>query len=170
MYLDIETTGLSPTRNQITTIVWWSAEHGWGHWVAGEHLPQQFREAWQASSELVTYNGKRFDEPFLVEHFGVDKHSEHIDLCQVGRKQGLRGGLKKICENLQIRSPAYLNEASGRDAVFLWRRYQRDCNPLWLKRLLHYNAWDVVMTYRLHQILQNEPIEAIEQTMPFERA
>ncbi len=112
MYLDIETTGLSPTRNQITTIVWWSAEHGWGHWVAGEHLPQQFREAWQASSELVTYNGKRFDEPFLVEHFGVDKHSEHIDLCQVGRKQGLRGGLKKICENLQIRSPAYLNEAS----------------------------------------------------------
>jgi len=26
------------------------------------------------------------------------------------------------------------------------------------------------MTYRLHQILQNEPIEAIEQTMPFERA
>jgi hypothetical protein len=35
---------------------------------------------------------------------------------------------------------------------------------------LHYNAWDVVMTYRLHQILQNEPIEAIEQTMPFERA
>ena len=30
MYLDIETTGLSPTRNQITTIVWWSAEQGWG--------------------------------------------------------------------------------------------------------------------------------------------
>ena len=109
MYLDIETTGLSPTRNQITTIVWWSAEHGWGHWVAGEHLPQQFRKAWQASSELITYNGKRFDEPFLVEHFGIEKHSDHIDLCQVGRKQGLRGGLKKICDNLQIRSPAYLN-------------------------------------------------------------
>ena len=101
MYLDIETTGLSPTRTDYN-IVWWSATVG-GIGLQENTCLNNF-ERWQASSELVTYNGKRFDEPFLVEHFGVEK-PQNIDLCQVGRKQGLRGGLKKICENCRFVVP-----------------------------------------------------------------
>ena len=169
MYLDIETTGLSPSKNQVTTIVWWSAEHGWGHWVAGVHPPAHFQQAWQASTQLITYNGKRFDEPFLEQHLGVAKHRQHLDLCQEGHRRGLKGGLKKICDHLQIRSPAYLNEVGGRDAVLFWQRYQRTQDAKWLQRLLHYNAWDVVMTYRLHQVLLGQSPAAIEVAMPFVR-
>ena len=104
---------------------------------------------------------------FLMRHMKVPSHPRHIDLMKLGHKEGLKGGLKKICKMLEIGSPVYLDDTDGKEAIHLWRNYQNSKDESSLKRLLHYNAWDVVLNYRLHQNLMNKTILAIEERIPF---
>jgi len=102
-----------------------------------------------------------------VKHFDVQKHVNHIDLRYIAAKQGEKGGLKPICERLGFKSPPYLNSLDGEESIRLWQEYNNRKNNRALKQLLHYNAWDVVMTYRLHRHLQGKDIQPIEEDMPF---
>lgn len=168
LYLDIETTGLKPSEHEVTTIVWWSPEAGWGHWINGETDNLVFKRVWLNSKRIVTYNGKNFDEKFIMEHFNLQKHRDHRDLRYVAAEKGQKGGLKKICERLGFRSPEYLNETDGLEAIRLWKGYQGSHDNIALKQLLHYNAWDVVMTYRLDQyLIGNKNPLSVEDSMPF---
>ena len=168
VFLDIETTGLISTRDLVTTIVWWSAEEGWGHWIQGVTEKTVLKRIWRNTRRIATFNGKSFDEHFIMEHFNVQKHKNHIDLKILATKHGEKGGLKQICERLGMSRPSYLNRTNGRGPIKLWQDYKMHQDASALKRLLHYNAWDVVMTYRLHQFLEGESIQPIENTMPFE--
>ena len=146
-YLDIETTGLSRWYNRITVVGMYLVDHRSSRMVqfVGEAVSQQaLLEALEGVSTLYTYNGSRFDLPFLHAHLDVDLEAlfHHHDLMYDCWRNGLKGGLKAVERQLGIsRELAGLN---GFDAVLLWRRYKRHGDEDALALLLEYNKEDVV--------------------------
>jgi len=154
-FFDIETTGLDARHSDVTT----ASFHRGGETttlVRGEDLTraavgEQFAEA----SLLVSFNGKRFDVPFLERAFDLDVDRPHIDLMYPCRRLGLTGGLKPIERAVGIERDR--PELSGRDAVRLWHQYERGDDRA-LSKLVSYNRADTVnlesllgiVTDRLH--------------------
>ncbi|MCD4806880.1 MAG: ribonuclease H-like domain-containing protein, partial [Methanococcoides sp.] len=81
MFLDIETTGLSPYYNEITMIGLHSSD-GTKVFINGIDL-EDFPQALEGCKVIVTFNGARFDQL-------------HIDLPYPLRRPGLTRGLKHI--------------------------------------------------------------------------
>jgi len=139
-FLDIETTSLSPYEGVVTVV----AVHGGGtsrSFVRGEDLEElpaylgRFRV-------LVTFNGIRFDVPFLQVAFpqlGVPE--VHIDLRFVLYRLGLSGGLKRIESSLGLGDRRGVEGLGGLDAVRLWEAHRRG-SPDALDRLVRYNLAD----------------------------
>lgn len=148
LFLDIETTGLSRAHDEITTIVW-NHDNEWGHWVAGCEKPPPFVRDWEDVNELVTYNGKCFDEPFLRRAFQLSKHHSHTDLRWTLGRNGLKGGLKKISATQGIERCPGIQEVDGLVALDLWQEYRAGSAEA-LECLLYYNAWDVRMLIKLY--------------------
>lgn len=165
LFLDIETTGFRPSNGELTTIVWFG-DGAWGHWVNDGMSPASLIAAWNNSLELVTFNGRAFDEPWLVDTLGFPKHSNHIDLREETGALGLEGSLKEITQRLGIPRPQELDLMEGRHAIKLWKS-SRKGNRCSLCNLLYYNAWDVVLTYRLYCHIRAIPHDPIEDTIPF---
>jgi len=125
-YLDIETTGLSPGRDEVTVV---GIHDGSrydvlvrGRGLAGEAI----QDALGDCKLLVTYFGSAFDVPFLRAAFpDVGWDFPHFDLCFAGRKVGLRGGLKAIERKLGIRRGTSIADIDGFEAVRLWRAHER---------------------------------------------
>jgi len=140
-FVDIETTGLSSSFNEITTIVLYDGETI-RHYVNGENLhdfPKDIREY----RLLVSYNGKCFDAPFIETYFGIKLHQAHIDLRYVLRGLGIAGGQKKCEQRLGIRRQETA-EIDGFLAVVLWHEYRRTKDRRFLETLLAYNVEDAV--------------------------
>ena len=138
-FLDIETTGLSAETNHVTTV---SLHRGGetktfvnGRDLTGDRLVRELEE----SSLLVTFNGQRFDVPFLETCFDVEVDVPHVDLMYPCKKIGLNGGLKAIEQELGIDRD--MPDISGRDAVRLWREYERGDEGS-LETLIEYNRAD----------------------------
>ncbi|ELY53145.1 ribonuclease H-like domain-containing protein [Natronococcus jeotgali] len=138
-FLDIETTGLDAATNDVTTV----SVHRGGETetlVRGRDLTaRRLREELAQSSLLVTFNGKRFDVPFLETCYDLDVTTPHVDLMYPCKKVGLDGGLKAIERELGIGRE--MPDLSGRDAVRLWREYERGDDAA-LERLVEYNRAD----------------------------
>jgi len=139
-YLDIETTGLT-SADEITTIALYDGQSVQTY-VADRDL-DDFPDDASAFGLLVTYNGERFDLPFLRAAFERPFSQPHLDLCPVLRAFGGRGGLKE-CEHLLGIDRHLPAEIDGRDAIGLWRQYQEDRDDDALSLLLAYNAQDVL--------------------------
>jgi uncharacterized protein YprB with RNaseH-like and TPR domain len=138
-FLDIETTGLSKHRNQVT-VVGMHRDGDTRTLVRGRDLSAEaLRRELRASKLLVTFNGKRFDVPFLEESFGLDVDLPHVDLMYPCRKVGLTGGLKSIESSVGIDRDR--PDVSGEDAVRLWREHERG-NDGALETLVSYNRDD----------------------------
>jgi uncharacterized protein len=141
-YLDIETTGLSPFAGIVTVV----AVHGGGttrSFVAGEDLEEL--PAYLARFPVwVTFNGRRFDVPFLQVAFPqLAPPPVHIDLRFLLYRIGHAGGLKRIEERLGIGDRTGVEGVSGLDAVRLWQEYRRGQKAA-LDRLVRYNRADTV--------------------------
>jgi uncharacterized protein YprB with RNaseH-like and TPR domain len=165
IFLDIETTGFQPTVDELTTVVWYG-DGIWGHWVNNGMPIEQLTAVWCSSHELITFNGRKFDEPWLIKSLNFPRHPIHLDIMEESTEKGLVGGLKKIAEQLGMPRPAEFNEMEGKHAPKLWKSSQKG-NKCSLCNLLYYNAWDVVMTYRLYCHLRGLAPESIEDTIPF---
>ena len=124
MYIDIETTA-SPIKSyaEISTIVWW-CDGEWHSWINGKDNPEEFILFWQHSSQVITFNGKSFDEPKIINHFGVNPHSNHLDTMFEAKRHGLSGGLKKISETCGFPRPPELRNVNGATAIKLWKQFQ----------------------------------------------
>lgn len=137
--LDIETTGLDRRRDVVTTVT----VHGRGRtetFVRGIDLtPDALRGAIPSGSVLVTFNGARFDVPFLRTQLGVELDLPHVDLLYPTRRLGWRGGLKAVEDELGI--DRELPDVDGREAVRLWREYESGRDGA-LDRLIAYNVED----------------------------
>ncbi|MFP8954193.1 ribonuclease H-like domain-containing protein [Natrialbaceae archaeon A-arb3/5] len=147
-FLDIETTGLDANRNDVTTV----SLHRGGEtktFVKGRDLTSNRLEAeLEQSALLVTFNGQRFDVPFLETCYDVSVSTPHIDLMYPCRKLGLDGGLKAIEQDLGI--DRSMPDISGRDAVRLWHEYERGDDAA-LETLIEYNRAD---TKNMEPLLQ----------------
>ena len=150
LFLDIETTGLSPYGDQVTLI----GALGGGKlalFVNGVNM-DQFPAYVAHFPLLVTFNGSQFDVPFLRAHFpGARLDQAHIDLRFVLRSLGYRGGLKAIERNLGLTRDAAIQGVDGFEAVRLWHSYRRG-NRAALMKLVLYNLTDVVNLVELVQI------------------
>jgi uncharacterized protein len=139
-FLDIETTGLSPFEGIVTV----TSVHGAGRvrsFVAGEDL-EELPAYLRRFGVLVTFNGSRFDVPFLQATFPLlVPPPAHIDLRFVLYRLGLSGGLKRIEATLGVGSREGVEGVDGLAAVRLWQEYRRG-NASALDRLVRYNRAD----------------------------
>jgi uncharacterized protein YprB with RNaseH-like and TPR domain len=145
-FFDIETTGLDKERDVVTTVSF----HCNGETttlVRGRDLTRETVRAQLAdASLLVTFNGKRFDVPFLETSFDLDVDTPHLDAMYPCRKLDLSGGLKPIERELGLDRDR--PDISGRDAVRLWHEYERGDQSA-LDTLVEYNREDTVNLRRL---------------------
>lgn len=115
-FLDIETTGLYSETDAITVIGLFDG-HQTKVFVKGLNL-RDFPNEIKKYSLIVTFNGKRFDVPFINRLFGeMPPYQAHLDLLYVLRKLGYSGGLKSIERQLGIKRDGALREADGYMAI-----------------------------------------------------
>jgi len=165
LYFDIETTGLSATNNSLTVL---GALRGseFVQLVAGKNLHEQaVRELFENVSELVTFNGRRFDLPFVLSAFpGLSVSAGHKDLMFLGWDVGLKGGLKSL--EVQLGLSRKTDVKNGYEAVILWQKHLSGCSKS-LDRLLLYNKEDVlnlpVLEEKLEQLWRQKHSEKTAQ-------
>jgi uncharacterized protein YprB with RNaseH-like and TPR domain len=164
VYLDIETTGLSPVGAYITVIGIFRCDGGASRLVqlVGEEVTKEnLIEALAGAEKIYTYNGSRFDLPFIACCLGIDLEDvfEHRDLMYDCWRNNLYGGFKAVEQQLRI--PRKLQGIGGYDAVLLWFRYKNYSDRHALNLLLEYNKEDVLNLKALKENLHLlcEPIE-----------
>ena len=155
-YPDIETTGLSKYYSDLTVIG-----------IAFEKVRKieviqliehnlcecSLLKALDGVDEIYTYNGSRFDLPFIGAKLRVDLKScfKHTDLMYDCWRNDLKGGLKAVEKKLAINRQ--LQGVDGRMAIKLWYEYVNNHNQQALRMLLDYNREDVVNLRLLRQKL-----------------
>ncbi len=157
-FFDIETTGLDPDYSVVTTVTL----HQDGHTrtlVRGEDLTaEDLRSAFAEAGLVVTFNGARFDLPFLEQRFGLTLDTPHIDLLPTTRRLGLSGGLSAVEREFGI--DRELPDVDGREAVRLWREHERGVDGA-LERLIAYNRED---TKNMVPVLERT-VEALDERL-----
>ena len=146
-YLDIETTGLSLWANEITVvgIHLCNGDDTTFIQLIGEDISaDSILEAVKGVNVIYTYNGSRFDLPFIQYRFGLNLAGmfEHCDLMYDCWKNNLYGGFKAVEQQLGIERR--LKEVNGFEAIRLWWRYVNDYDKKALRTLLEYNKEDVI--------------------------
>ena len=155
-YLDIETTGLSWFDSYITVIGVYldnGVDNRLIQLVGEEVSRENLLKALKRVHTIFTYNGSRFDLPFIQAALGIDltRHYHHHDLMYDCWQNNLMGGFKAVETQLCI--PRKLKGITGWDAVVLWWKYQSDGDQNSLSRLLQYNGEDVMNLKALRQKL-----------------
>lgn len=155
-YLDIETTGMAPGFDSITTIALYDGRKVcW--YVNGKNF-DKFKTDIQKYKVIVSYNGKSFDVPFIESDLGLRLEQVHIDLRHVLAVLGYKGGLKR-CETMLGMERGELGGVDGYMAVLLWHDYQRNNNTRALDTLLAYNIQDAVTLENLMVTAYNRKIK-----------
>jgi len=156
-YLDIETTSLSPHTGELT-VVGLYLESGkterFVQLVGDEISAATLLEALQEVKVLYTYNGSRFDLPYIDGKLGIDltRQCSHHDLMYDCWRRNLYGGLKEVERQLGIARES--TGIDGRMAVRLWLDYKFYGDEKALLTLLGYNREDVLNLKTLRQKLQ----------------
>lgn len=122
--------------------------------LTGDRLARELED----SALLVTFNGQRFDVPFLETCFDVTIDVPHVDLMYPCKKIGLDGGLKTIEQELGIDRD--MPDISGRDAVRLWHEYERGDDGA-LETLIEYNRADTANLEPLMEIVADRLHERV---------
>jgi uncharacterized protein YprB with RNaseH-like and TPR domain len=146
-YLDIETTGMSPCGCDLTVIgigLERDREVELVQLIEEDLYEARLLQVLDGVDELYTYNGSRFDLPFIRTRLLVDLGQcfNHRDLMYDCWRHGLKGGLKAVEAKVGI--DRRLKDVDGWVAVQLWWDYVSKGNQQSLEILLAYNAEDVV--------------------------
>ena len=154
-YLDIETTGLSPSFCEITVIgihLYNGDDTKFIQLVGEDVTVDNILEALEGVNIIYTYNGSGFDLPFIYARLGIDlaKLFTHHDLMLDCWKKNLYGGFKAVERQLGI--SRQLAEVNGYEAVILWWRYMSGDEDA-LATLLEYNKEDVLNLKTLKESL-----------------
>ena len=157
--LDIETCSPYPDPGSLTVVGLYDFRE-YQVLVAGidmEALPEMLMRY----DVIVTYNGKRFDIPFL-EACGIRglRDKVHIDLMYLCHRLGIKGGLKAAERKVGIERPKEVAGLDGYDAVLLWQAHLRGEQEA-LPRLIAYNRCDTVNLARLFEALLPHLLELI---------
>lgn len=148
-FLDIETTGFYHG----ITVVGLYAQGEYRCFVKGIDLDKEtLEEELGKYKMLVTFFGRAFDMPFIEREFGITVDVPHLDLCFAGKKAGLKGGLKKVEQEVGIEREEDICGLDGYDAVRLWREYKQG-DGIALDMLIEYNMADTVNLKGLADII-----------------
>ncbi len=155
-YLDTETTGLSPWYSGITVVGIYLCNGDDANFIqlVGEDITAaSVLEALVGVDIIYTYNGSRFDLPFIYTLLGINlaKIFTHRDLMYDCWKNNLYGGFKAVERQLGIERR--LTEVNGCEAVKLWWRYVNYFDLDALTTLLEYNKEDVLNLKILKEML-----------------
>ena len=156
-YLDIETTGLSPADGELTIVGVYLHDGSKGKVVqlVGDQISAvKLDEITADVQTLYTYNGERFDLPFIKAKLGLDltERRVHRDLMHDCWRNNLYGGLKAVEKQLGIRRQTA--GIDGKMAVQLWWDYQNSGDAALLETLLKYNRDDVLSLKMLRNKLR----------------
>lgn len=143
--IDIETTGLTQEA-QITSIA--VLKHGKIFLYVKDINLSNFLESLEDINLIITYNGTRFDLPFIRKCFKIDLRIPHLDLLPVLKQLGYAGSQKR-CEEALGLDRGISTGLDGKDAIRLWEAWQRHKIQSDLNQLLFYNAEDVFMLEKL---------------------
>ena len=146
-YLDIETTGLAPESSEITVIgiyLFNGCQNKFIQLIGDRITRQAILDPLEKAKTIYTYNGSKFDLPFIHRRVGVDLAAtyDHCDLMLECWRNCLYGGLKSVERQLNI--PRTLKDMDGLQAIRLWWRYVNDYDEKALNTLLQYNKEDVI--------------------------
>lgn len=154
-YLDIETTGCS--RYSDLTVVGVGLVQGtqqrFGQLFGGRIDADGVLGLLDGVDEVYTYNGSRFDLPFIRSKLGLDlrRRFRHTDLMYDCWRKDLKGGLKVVEQKLGIARER--PDVNGYLAVQLWWNYVNDNDMESLRVLLDYNREDVMNLHVLRERL-----------------
>ncbi|MBI2980244.1 MAG: ribonuclease H-like domain-containing protein, partial [Chloroflexi bacterium] len=128
-YLDIETTGLSAVYDTITVIGIHidDSRHGTMTQLVGDNVTRDnLCAALKDVHTIYTYNGSRFDLPFIQAALSIDlgQYRYHHDLMYDCWRRNLYGGFKAVERQLGIYRE--LTGISGLEAIMLWHQYRND--------------------------------------------
>jgi hypothetical protein len=145
-YLDIETTGLSPQHCDITVVgiyIYREDETRFIQLLGEDITSESILDTLEGIDTLYTYNGSRFDLPFIYSRLGINlaKLFKHCDLMYDCWRCNLYGGFKSV--EIQLGIDRKLIEIDGYEAVRLWWRYINSFDRDALNLLLEYNKEDV---------------------------
>jgi uncharacterized protein YprB with RNaseH-like and TPR domain len=160
LFLDIETTGLDHDRDHVTTV----SIHQGGETrtlVRGDDLTREnLRAELSRGDVLCTYNGARFDVPFLETSFDLEITTPHLDTLYPCRRVNLTGGLKTVEKRLDVERS--LPDVDGREAIRLWHEHERGVDGA-LDTLIEYNQAD---TRNLQVVMDRVAERLHEATVP----
>jgi uncharacterized protein YprB with RNaseH-like and TPR domain/predicted nuclease with RNAse H fold len=173
LFLDIETTGLAQDFHY-TTVIGAMFEGRFYQWVWPERL-DEFFQLMSRAQLVVSFNGRRFDVPFLGRQFSrFERPRAHVDLLDAGRAMGYSGGQKEVEVALGLQRDQAVDGVGGEEAVQLWSKtlYGDEAS---FQRLIRYNRADVEMLPRIAEILCRELCSktlstALTQLEPFQSA
>ena len=155
-YIDIETTGFSSNGSDLT-VIGIGLEDGREieviQLIENDLHEKRLLNALKGVEEIYSYNGRRFDLPFIKAKLGIDLTGlvRHTDLMYDCWKKDLKGGLKVVERVLGI--DRKLQGVDGYIAVQLWWEYVKNNDKRALQTLLEYNEEDVVNLKVLRQKL-----------------
>jgi hypothetical protein len=155
-YLDIETTGFSCRCCDLTVVgvaVVREDRQRFGQLFGGQISADRVLGLLEGVDEIVTYNGSRFDLPFIKGRLGLDlcRQFAHTDLMYHCWRRDLKGGLKAVEVRLGIERR--LTDVDGYMAVRLWWEYVNNHDTQALQKLLDYNREDVLNLHVLRERL-----------------
>ena len=146
-YLDIETTGLSPSDCMVTVVGIYicNGDNTRVIQLVGKDITaDSLLGSLDGVSIIYTYNGSRFDLPFIRDCLGTNLAQifPHHDLMYDCWQNNLYGGLKSVERQLGIERR--LTDMNGYEAVRLWWKYVDSFDLDALNKLLEYNKEDVL--------------------------
>lgn len=155
-YLDIETTGLSPSYSEITVVgihLCSGDDARFLQLVGDDITADSILQALEGANVIYTYNGSGFDLPFIYSCLGINLAQlfNHCDLMYHCWRNNLYGGFKAVERQLGIERR--LKEVNGYEAVRLWWRYVNDYDEEAIATLLEYNKEDVLNLKTLRERL-----------------
>jgi uncharacterized protein YprB with RNaseH-like and TPR domain len=155
-YIDIETTGLTYAASEITVVGIYLCrgyEAEFIQFVGQDITADAILDALAGVEIIYTYNGSRFDLPFIRSQLGIDLAARfhHRDLMYDCWGKKLYGGLKGV--EKQVGITRNLPDMNGWEAVKLWWKYVDSFDLDALNKLCEYNKEDVVNLKTLRDIL-----------------
>lgn len=150
VYFDVETTGLEPDA-EITTATFFDGAK-FRTFARGVNLADA-ANYFRSIPVLATFNGTTFDLPLARREWGEDWNGVHVDLRNVLRDWGIKGGLKRAATILGVERPEAPSGATGADAVEFWRRWRELGDVESLRDLCRYNRDDVRTLAEIARIL-----------------
>ena len=155
-YLDIETTGLTFSASEITVVGIYlcrGEDAEFVQFVGRDISADGILETLEGINALYTYNGSRFDLPFIHSQYGINLAElfRHRDLMYDCWGKKLYGGLKGVERQLGLKRK--LPEMNGFEAVRLWWKYVDSFDLDALNTLLEYNKEDVINLKTLKDML-----------------